>query len=553
MRAGAFAEKRVIDLLNRRFVPFYFNRGGPGEGHDKAAAAFVKGKVKNQYAHFAVFDPKSGDWLAESEIYADKDGIFEFLMKALADRPEFAKDTAAEAAILAKGDLRAASLAEEIGRYADAKTWYTRLVESGAASEEAHEAMRALLRIARYQKDWVAQRSWAERLRAEAAPERQATAAVDCDLELGYALIAEKKYAEARRLLQPTTKAADQVRSRRLAEAHVAAGIACFLGGDRDWAKFHWLFVVENLPEDRHYQRAYICAASDAMPYPNFELAGFEAPVGNIGVEHIHAAVRRAKRIYERLLPLYDQGTFAPEPSPGSGSQGTQAQGASEAPSKAAALVANLKDGNENRIANNKLVDELVALGADALPPLTTMAADATSDGRGYAAWALAKVLEKTGTRPQPAMEALEACTKSADPYVVALSTSGLRVLRAAPQRLEAPAEAPTPSESPESAFLLVARLVDGNEHRLANNRIVAALEKIGRPSIASLIAALGDPKFPGRGYASFALGSVMKANAIQDAAAETLLRSLLEDADPYVVALTRSALSLVEEIKKER
>ena len=56
MRAGCFAEPRVIRLLNRRFVSFYYNPGGPGLGKDPAAAAFTRGKTKNTYAFYAAFD-----------------------------------------------------------------------------------------------------------------------------------------------------------------------------------------------------------------------------------------------------------------------------------------------------------------------------------------------------------------------------------------------------------------------------------------------------------------------------------------------------------------
>src|SRR4051794_14789969 len=101
MRAGCFAELRVIKLLNRRFVPFYFNTGGPGLGKDADAAAFVKGKVQNVYAYFAAFSA-SGKALGATEVYADKDETFDFLVDLLKKHPEFNAFTAEEKAVLAR-------------------------------------------------------------------------------------------------------------------------------------------------------------------------------------------------------------------------------------------------------------------------------------------------------------------------------------------------------------------------------------------------------------------------------------------------------------------
>ena len=77
MRAGCFAETRVIRLLNRRFVSFYYNTGGPGLGKDPAAAAFTKGKTQNTFAFYAAF-AADGEPLGVTDVYADKDGTFDF-------------------------------------------------------------------------------------------------------------------------------------------------------------------------------------------------------------------------------------------------------------------------------------------------------------------------------------------------------------------------------------------------------------------------------------------------------------------------------------------
>src|SRR5262245_53029428 len=98
MRAGCFAELRVINLLNHRFVPFYFNTGGPGLGRDAAAADFVKGKVRNKWAHFTAFAADQA--VGETEVYADKDATFDFLVSLLRKYPEYDQCTAGEKALL---------------------------------------------------------------------------------------------------------------------------------------------------------------------------------------------------------------------------------------------------------------------------------------------------------------------------------------------------------------------------------------------------------------------------------------------------------------------
>jgi hypothetical protein len=276
MRAGAFAERRVIDLLNRRFVPFYFNTGGPGEGHDADAAAFVKGKVKNKWAHFAVFTP-DGEYLGESPIYADKNGIFEWLMGILAKQPKYAGATAAEKKVLEAGGAAAARLREEIGDYAEARKLYTKLGDSVS-----------LARLARYEKRWDDHEKLLPDLKG-----------ADAAAEKGYLLLHQKKHKEARELLERAAK--DHAASTRAAELRFSAGVACWFLDDKRWAHYHWVWVVENLPEDRLARRCYIAAAAEGMPYENPELDGYAIDSNTGSVNMIKAAYRRARKDYEEL------------------------------------------------------------------------------------------------------------------------------------------------------------------------------------------------------------------------------------------------------------
>ena len=99
MRAGGFAEERVIELINRRFVPYYYEVSGQGCAANPEAAEFVGKKTRNPWAFLAAFAP-DGELLGETALYADKDQVFEFLHSLLVRHPEFAESAADERALL---------------------------------------------------------------------------------------------------------------------------------------------------------------------------------------------------------------------------------------------------------------------------------------------------------------------------------------------------------------------------------------------------------------------------------------------------------------------
>src|SRR5262249_22245 len=154
---------------------------------------------------------------------------------------------------------------------------YSAVVDRGTDAERA-AAYRGLLRITRYECDWPAHETWLAAARGSAAREQLA---VDLVLERSYRLMAQKRFAAARALLQPATRVARS--SRRLAELHYEAGRACWFMHDRDWAKLHWCWILEHLPDDRFAMRASLAAAAEIFPYPNHELGGFTAKVGPVG------------------------------------------------------------------------------------------------------------------------------------------------------------------------------------------------------------------------------------------------------------------------------
>ena len=61
---------------------------------------------------------------------------------------------------------------------------------------------------------------------------------------------------------------------------------------------------------------------------------------------------------------------------------------------------------------------------------------------------------------------------------------------------------------------------------------------------MAPLMAAIEDRKFPGRGYAAWALSQVLKASSLEHQAAKDTLEKARKDNNPYVAELARSGLS---------
>lgn len=165
MRAGGFAEPRVIRLINRRFVPFFFNTNGLGEGDDNDATTFVEGKLETSYAHLSGFSPDpGGSHVGTSALYASKDELFEFLLELLAAHPELAEDTPEESALFEAAALQqagpatlleAAAVNEELGRYEAARGLVERTLSSrNATPEEWARGFRLLVAMARDEGRW---------------------------------------------------------------------------------------------------------------------------------------------------------------------------------------------------------------------------------------------------------------------------------------------------------------------------------------------------------------------------------------------------------------
>lgn len=345
MRAGAFADLRVIQLINRRFVPFFFNTGGPGLGHDTSADEFIdalesdcqiypdlkviedpRKRQSNTIAYFAAFSTidngsvlgVADGWINQEEannlelLYPGKDEVFDFLLQMLEDNPSFNKFSVEEEKVIASAqsepeNLEAQSLAaqifEELGQYESATRFLKVITECTQQDSPEHIRYRssatcALMRIARYQRNWTLQKQIIEQMDdtlLEQAPELK----MDVAMEQAYQMLANENYETLQEHLIQAIE--DYPNSHRLSEYHYYAGVASFFMEEMPTAYYHWCWIWENLPEDRLARRAYISAAHKSFPYPNFELGGFRSR-NSVGNQQIQAAYDRAKRHYDRKL-----------------------------------------------------------------------------------------------------------------------------------------------------------------------------------------------------------------------------------------------------------
>ncbi len=450
MRAGCFAEDRVIDLINRRFVPFYYCTGGPGLGQDDAAREFVGEKTDNPWAFLAVFD-EEGQILGESALYADKDETFEFLRRTLGKHPGADRPSTAEASTLRDGradaaspaqQLAAAALHEELGQYGPARRLYSALVdEERSAAAHVEQALLGLLRIHRHLDNWESHEHYEHQLRELCTPAQPSSGAAvtdaaethdantgrlttHADVEAGYRWIAQRRFAEARALLQrrAAVETATPTEGNRLAELHFYAGVACWFDGDRDWAKFHWCWVAENLPDDRLCRRAYIAAAAEVLPYANPELDGFKIEARGCGTGTIVRGYQSALTCYVGLFPKFAVGDLT-------GGFVTEDGLDIDRETDPSRLVRELCDSNECVKVNNHIVDRLIALGETSIAPALAAFENRDFIGRGYALWAASKVMQATGARPEHGLACIRRGLQSENRYVKAISRSCRTIL----------------------------------------------------------------------------------------------------------------------------
>jgi hypothetical protein len=208
-------------------------------------------------------------------------------------------------------------------------------------------------------------------------------------------------------------------------------------------------------------------------------------------------------------------------------------------------LVARLTDGNEYRVANNKIVDQLVAKGEKSLAPLRQALLDEEFEGRGYAAWAIGKVLKATGRRPLEMTAALHAAAGSGNDYIRTLAGSALSILtektvtrsrekgwKPNPYTVAALRDTPKPGATPDE---MIAALPErqGFWRDIILDRMIMAGEK----SLPALQRASGDEAFGARKEAEWGLRRLSAAVSAKQATPEELIAGFASGGNETVPA----------------
>lgn len=219
-------------------------------------------------------------------------------------------------------------------------------------------------------------------------------------------------------------------------------------------------------------------------------------------------------------------------------------------------LVAALADGNEHRVANNVLVDQLLLHGPAALPVVLQAVLDPTFEGRGYAAWAAGVLVRGTGADPRLVRPTLEMAKMSRHAYVCTLARSSLSILSRtvarAPVRSREPnpyivranAEAPS-RDAPIEALVRAMPKRKGHWQEVVLDRLIAH----GAGSVEALAAAAADGDYGARAYAAWGLARLVRALGRPAAEIETALKAAGSSKDQEVreyVAAGRRVLGQV-------
>jgi len=243
LRAGPFSDERVIRLINRRFVPLYFDLSPGGAAADKKARQAVV-KAKPELGNAAVQTPPllvmtpDGKVLGEVDNYAGEDELWKSLLALLADHAEWNVPSDEEQRIARDGTpLERATLLFDLGDLAAARRL---LADQPGASESLLRA-----HLCRLDRDWSALE---QELGRVVAPELADGACV----ERGWLHLARGDFATARKSV-----AAVAPDSPFRSEARYLDGVASWRAQKPDEARATWKALIDGAKAlDRWIYRA---------------------------------------------------------------------------------------------------------------------------------------------------------------------------------------------------------------------------------------------------------------------------------------------------------
>jgi hypothetical protein len=260
LRAGPLSDERVRRLLNRRFVPFYFDIFGGHAGDADARAVITRQRPELARNPVGVnpilFLLPDGEIVAEiSAGEATRAALLDKLEQVLRDHPDRAAPAPGEAAI--DDPIARAELCIDLRHDDEAD----RLLATVAAPR-AHY-LRG--RLARFRGDFAA-------MRAQFAKAESADLADDVRMETAYALWDARDYGALAEHLAEFPRD-----SSRFTEARYYEGLALYHSGRTQAARARWKATIEACPQDPWVYRMDWAWADTAADF------GAPSPLRRIG------------------------------------------------------------------------------------------------------------------------------------------------------------------------------------------------------------------------------------------------------------------------------
>lgn len=240
-------------LVNRRFIPFYFDLFPGGAAGDREAREFVV-KMRPELGGMGVDTPPVlimsplGRVVAEADNYSTEDALYEALRKILRENPKWNRPSEEEVRIEREAEegridslLLAAEHFLDLGQTGRTRAAYERALAKLPPGPERDRASYGLGHALRLAGDFE------EMERAFARIEGRGSWEEDLSIERAHALLCRGEFDELRGALTPYQTRPPATRG---AEALYLLGVARFHSGDAEGAKSLWRRIIETLPED---------------------------------------------------------------------------------------------------------------------------------------------------------------------------------------------------------------------------------------------------------------------------------------------------------------
>ncbi|MAG56853.1 MAG: hypothetical protein CMJ83_11220 [Planctomycetes bacterium] len=238
LRAGPFSDDRVIRLVNRRFVPFYFDLSPRGFAGDANASKFLI-EQRPEFGRGRVSTPPvfvmtaKGEVLGEVSNYATTETVLKVLLGVLDKHPEYAKPGTGEDQLT---PLERAHLLFDLCDYREAL--------AAIGQDQGQQAQYLRARIHRQLGDWKAHRRALDDIPGNALADL-------VRMERAYPLWQRKDYPALQKHLTDFPK-----ESARYTEARYHLGLALFHQDRRDEAIAVWKDTITGCSQDPWIYRA---------------------------------------------------------------------------------------------------------------------------------------------------------------------------------------------------------------------------------------------------------------------------------------------------------